>query len=85
MEVFDKEGAVTFETNRSKGRFFITDTGSGIAEAGIALLFLSFFSTRKAGQGIGFTLIREILSGHGFPFSLKTADKGKTVFWLEVR
>ena len=31
------------------------------------------------------TLIQEILSRHGFDFSLKTIEKGKTVFWVEVK
>lgn len=85
MEAIDQQGSITFETNPTTRRFSITDTGSGISDEDSALLFSPFFSTKKDGQGIGLTLIREILSGHGFRFALETVEKGKTVFWVEVK
>ena len=48
------------------------DTGSGISPANGDLLFSPFFSTKKDGQGIGLTLVKEILLNHHFDFSLKT-------------
>jgi signal transduction histidine kinase len=50
----------------------ISDTGKGITQESKKLLFSPFFSTKKTGQGIGLTLTREILSNHGFDFSLET-------------
>ncbi|RLC51268.1 MAG: histidine kinase, partial [Candidatus Cloacimonadota bacterium] len=46
-------------------------------------LFTPFFSTKTGGQGLGLTLIREILLNHGFKFSLYTRDDGFTVFVIE--
>jgi nitrogen-specific signal transduction histidine kinase len=43
-------------------------------------LFTPFFSTKKNGQGIGLTMIRDILLSHGFPFSLATDEDGTTAF-----
>ena len=34
-------------------------------------LFTPFFSTKPHGQGIGLTLVQEILAGHGFDYSLE--------------
>ena len=34
-------------------------------------LFTPFFSTKENGQGIGLTMVQEILAGHGFPFALE--------------
>jgi signal transduction histidine kinase len=48
-------------------------------------LFTPFFSTKPQGQGIGLTLVREILGRHGFPFSLKTQPDGWTVFRIDLR
>ena len=35
------------------------------------LFFSPFFSTKKDGQGIGLTLVREVLTNHGFHFTLE--------------
>ncbi len=43
-------------------------------------LFTPFFTTKKTGQGIGLTLIREILVNHGCKFSLQTGSEGITGF-----
>ncbi|WP_432329817.1 ATP-binding protein [Mucilaginibacter sp. P25] len=45
-----------------------------------ANLFTPFFSTKKDGQGIGLTLVREIMLNHGFEFSLKTVAERQTEF-----
>jgi nitrogen-specific signal transduction histidine kinase len=63
----------------------IFDNGRGIKPEERPSLFTPFFSTKKNGQGIGLTLIREILANHGFSFNLEMADDGQTVFWVDFR
>jgi len=48
-------------------------------------LFTPFFSTKAGGQGIGLTLVRDILLAHGFAFRLATAADGRTAFQVELR
>ena len=43
-------------------------------------LFTPFFSTKRDGQGIGLTLVRDVLLAHGFRFSLDTNEAGHTSF-----
>jgi len=43
-------------------------------------LFTPFFSTKAGGQGIGLTLVRDILLAHGFTFRLAAAGGGRTIF-----
>jgi signal transduction histidine kinase len=64
----------------STKKLVITDTGKGISAEQNANLFSPFFSTKKDGQGIGLTLVREILLNHGFEFSLKTMGDKQTEF-----
>jgi nitrogen fixation/metabolism regulation signal transduction histidine kinase len=61
-------------------RLEIEDTGAGLTPEAQANLFTPFFSTKPAGQGIGLTLVGEILAGHGFDYALERTDRGTTAF-----
>jgi two-component system nitrogen regulation sensor histidine kinase NtrY len=80
IEAIGKDGTITFTTN--KKNLTITDTGAGITAEQAANLFSPFFSTKKDGQGIGLTLVREILINHNFDFSLKTVAYRQTEFTI---
>ena len=41
-------------------------------------LFTPFFSTKPHGQGIGLTVVQEVLSAHGFQYSLESDPGGRT-------
>ena len=43
-------------------------------------LFTPFFSTKPHGQGIGLTLVQEILAGHGFDYALERTAAQTTRF-----
>jgi nitrogen-specific signal transduction histidine kinase len=84
MEAFENEvskndfSIIKFTTFQNG--FSISDNGSGIAPKIADKLFTPFFSTKTTGQGVGLTLIREILLNHKTIFSLKNGDDGWTVF-----
>jgi nitrogen fixation/metabolism regulation signal transduction histidine kinase len=80
IEAHEDTGKVTFSMIASTKKLVITDTGKGISAEQNANLFSPFFSTKKDGQGIGLTLVREILLNHGFEFSLKTVGDKQTEF-----
>ncbi|MFI5138316.1 MAG: sensor histidine kinase [Sphingobacteriales bacterium] len=82
IEAIEKQGVVSFITNPGKKSLIIADTGAGIEAAHVSDLFSPFFSTKKDGQGIGLTLVREILTNHNFDFSLKTTAAKKTEFTI---
>jgi two-component system nitrogen regulation sensor histidine kinase NtrY len=82
IEAIDLKGIIRFTTTPDKKNLIISDTGSGINEEQAASLFSPFFSTKKDGQGIGLTLVRDILINHGFEFSLKTVADHQTEFTI---
>jgi nitrogen-specific signal transduction histidine kinase len=41
-----------------------------------------FFGTKENGQGIGLTLVQEILDSHGFEFSLEGLSNQQTRFTI---
>lgn len=80
IESIETDGTITFETIPQPPQLWIIDTGKGIPKGIEEQLFSPFFSTKRNGQGVGLTLIREILVNHGFGLSLHTEHEGKTVF-----
>ncbi|RDB05176.1 sensor histidine kinase [Runella aurantiaca] len=80
IESIENDGTIMFETTHQPLQLLIIDTGKGIQKGIEEQLFSPFFSTKRNGQGVGLTLIREILVNHGFGLSLHTEQEGKTVF-----
>ena len=72
MEAIGENGVITFRTTAQPLQLFIEDTGRGISKAVENQLFTPFFTTKPYGQGVGLTLIREILTAHNFDFALYT-------------
>lgn len=68
------------ELRLQQNGLFIGNNGQAIPREVEPLLFTPFFSTKTEGQGIGLTLIRDILAGHGWKFSLRTEEDGWTWF-----
>jgi nitrogen fixation/metabolism regulation signal transduction histidine kinase len=62
----------------------IENDGAPLTPAVSQQLFTPFFSTKAGGQGIGLTLVRDILLAHGFAFRLATEGNGRTVFSVQL-
>ena len=62
----------------------IEDSGAGLTAEAQANLFTPFFSTKPNGQGIGLTLVGEILAGHGFDYALERTDRDTTAFRITL-
>jgi two-component system, NtrC family, nitrogen regulation sensor histidine kinase NtrY len=80
IEAVEQDGVVKLTANTSLRQLIISDTGKGISPEQSEQLFTPFYSTKKDGQGIGLTLVREILMNHGFDFWLKTVAEKQTEF-----
>ncbi len=82
LEAIDNEGIVKFTTIQNPPQLVISDNGRGLSKEMAEQVFTPFFTNKNGGQGIGLTLAREILSAHGFGFSLVTGVDGWTRFWV---
>lgn len=80
LEAIEQSGDIFFMLEEKSKSLTIRDTGHGISVNLAPLLFTPFFSTKSVGQGIGLTLIRDILRNHGFSFSLQTIEPKRTEF-----
>ena len=81
LEAIGEHGNITIRTTLSPPALHIENDGPGIAPDVQRSLFKPFFSTKRDGQGIGLTLVRDILLAHGFHFQLETRPgDGRTAF-----
>ncbi|PKP33857.1 MAG: histidine kinase [Bacteroidetes bacterium HGW-Bacteroidetes-17] len=84
MEAIVAEGTISVQILNKPLSLSIIDTGQGFSDEIIEKLFTPFFSTKKTGQGIGLTLVREILLNHGFNFKLHRIENNRTEFLIEL-
>jgi len=79
-------GTITIRSGQSAAGAFIEieDSGPGIPEEARPHLFTPFFTTKQNGQGIGLTMIQEILRRHGFGYTLDGPPGGPTRFRIDL-
>jgi nitrogen fixation/metabolism regulation signal transduction histidine kinase len=84
LEAIGDCGTITARFLRRDGRpaLVIEDSGPGLSAEARQNLFTPFFSTKEHGQGIGLTLVQEILAQHRFQYSLDSPPGGPTQFTI---
>ena len=85
IEAITEEGMITIKTTTNPVVRTIANNGETIPPEIQKKLFEPFFTTKRTGQGIGLTLIREILINHKASFSLKTTEAGITEFKISIK
>jgi two-component system, NtrC family, nitrogen regulation sensor histidine kinase NtrY len=87
VEAIAGAGTITIRATSKTDRQALTieDSGVGLTAEAQANLFTPFFSTKAGGQGIGLTLVGEILAGHGFDYALERTDRDTTLFRIVFR
>jgi signal transduction histidine kinase len=86
MEAIGENGAIVVSLSPPAGaaraRLVVEDTGGPLTPEVQAQLFTPFYTTRPHGQGIGLTLVQDILDRHGFEFSLEGGPGRPTRFTI---
>jgi two-component system nitrogen regulation sensor histidine kinase NtrY len=84
VEAIDGTGTIGVRIASGAGRatLIIEDSGPGISGEAQSNLFTPFFSTKPHGQGIGLTLVQEILTVHGFDYTLERSADDMTRFTI---
>jgi two-component system nitrogen regulation sensor histidine kinase NtrY len=77
-------GNVWLRTTTQPLTLRISNDGAPLSSEVSQQLFTPFFSTKPGGQGIGLTLVRDILLAHSFAFWLATEADGRTTFQVEL-
>ncbi|MDN3587518.1 ATP-binding protein [Pedobacter aquatilis] len=85
IEAIGSNGIIKIYIDFKDYSLTITNSGNGISPENEEKLFSPFFTTKKDGQGIGLTLVREILLNHNYGFRLKTYGIDDTRFEIKFR
>lgn len=85
IEAIEREGRIEISATGGEGcvELCVVDTGAGLSDEIKERLFTPFFTTKRHGQGLGLTLVREILTQHRFAFSLEPVA-GRTRFRIRM-
>jgi nitrogen fixation/metabolism regulation signal transduction histidine kinase len=86
IEAIGREGLIVVRLERRNEGIILAveDSGPGIPPEIRHLMFTPFFSSKETGQGIGLTLVKEILSRHKFEFALDGDSGGPTRFTIQI-
>jgi signal transduction histidine kinase len=60
----------------------VSDTGDGIATETLERIFVPFFTTKKAGSGIGLSVCRQIVNLHGGVISVESTEGAGSCFTI---
>ena len=84
----DGEGEIMVETAYNAplqfARIEVRDNGPGIAPEDKDRLFEPYFSTKKAGTGLGLTIVRSIISDHNGYIRVQDNEPRGTTFIIEM-
>ncbi|MEO0338786.1 MAG: ATP-binding protein [Bacteroidota bacterium] len=79
IEAIGEKGTIRFKVGTYPTCLIIANDGPPIPDDVAEKIFTPFFSTKQDGQGIGLTLVREIMNNHDASISLSTKEDGWTV------
>lgn len=86
LEALEEEGAslptVEVRTGIENGKVFVSviDNGPGFDPETLGEVFHPFYTTKKGGMGMGLSICRTIIEGHGGKIvAMRNADKGTTM------
>jgi len=82
-------GQITLRAQPTNGwvRFEVTDTGAGIAKEHQSHIFEKFFrvpGTPTSGAGLGLSIAKEIVEGHGGAIDVESEEGGGSTFWFTL-
>lgn len=80
VEAISNDGRIIVITKIRPVSVQFEDNGAGLSKEVSEKIFTPFYSTKPGGQGIGLTIVHEILTNHDFTFSFRNKEIAGTEF-----
>ncbi|MDX9788643.1 MAG: ATP-binding protein [Desulfobacterales bacterium] len=87
-DAIDGRGQITVTSHKAVGRgaqIKVADTGCGIPENKVKLIFDPFYTTKSTGTGLGLSIVHRILETYGFRVNVESEPGSGTIFSIDVR
>jgi len=86
IQSMDGEGVLRVKIGEERAHFFveIEDTGSGIPPEQLNTVFNPFFTTRDKGSGLGLSIVKKIIEGHGGEITVKSREGVGTTVMIKL-
>ncbi|MGZ3515009.1 MAG: ATP-binding protein [Thermodesulfobacteriota bacterium] len=88
LTAIEKEGTIKIQTNYDPKlqtvRLEVSDDGCGISDEDKSRLFEPYFSTKKAGTGLGLTIVNAIIADHNGYIRVRDNKPKGTTFLIEL-
>lgn len=86
----EKSIYVMMTADKKTVQITVTDTGSGISEELMPLIFDRYYRAEKhkrevIGTGLGLSIVKQIFILHGFKFGVKSEEGVGSTFWFEMK
>lgn len=78
VQAMPDSGVLTVETRKDAGEIRISDTGGGIPEKNLDLIFDLFYTTKSTGTGLGLPTAYKIIKEHGGEITIKSEENRGT-------
>jgi len=86
VEAMPSGGQLTTRAARTDDSVAVSfgDTGIGIAEENMNMLFRPFFTTKARGQGLGLPVCRKLIEAHGGSIQVESVARKGTTFIVTI-
>jgi len=86
VQAMENGGILTVESSCSEGSLVVSiqDTGVGIPEARLELIWRPFYTTKSKGIGLGLSVAKQIVEMHGGTISVKSSLGGGSNFTIRL-
>jgi signal transduction histidine kinase len=76
IQSMGRGGVLKVNVSEARGDYLLNfeDTGSGINEENLKNIFNPFFTTKDKGSGLGLSIVRKIIEGHGGAIWLESEE-----------
>jgi two-component system sensor histidine kinase HydH len=86
VQSIENGGTITVNVEEKRNRYImeIEDTGCGISRENLSKIFNPFFSTKETGTGLGVSIVRNIIEGHGGTIRIDSEEGTGTKVKIEL-